>query len=327
MAAGKLTGLLCCILIATLLACQGAPQNCVDATKEKDPERQLALFTRCIEAKGMDDATRGAALADRAGVLGKLGRHEEALADGEEALRLLPNDPIALTNHGLALLALGDAKQARIEFKRALDSGETPIRRNNMGHALLALGRVAEALTEFERALALNPDLPEAIFNKGVARLRLGQNEQAVDDFSKAIALRQLPAQAYDNRGVALMKLKQYQRAIADFEQAIALAPTEAAPYQNLAWLRATCQDASQQDGVAAVALAEKAVALKLIARHLFTLAAAYARAGRFVEAANTQGQALAAMQTERTPSREQVAEITARQAQYRAGKAYTEFK
>jgi Flp pilus assembly protein TadD len=63
----------------------------------------------------------------------------------------------------------------------------------------------------------------------------------------------------------------------------------------NLAWIRATSEDARLRDGPEAVRLAQRACQLagQRETNALRTLAAAYAEAGRFAEAVQTARQAL----------------------------------
>jgi hypothetical protein len=64
----------------------------------------------------------------------------------------------------------------------------------------------------------------------------------------------------------------------------------------NLAWILATCPEANVRDGAEAVRLAERACELTRFKRTLMigTLAAAYAEAGRFADAASTAEKACA---------------------------------
>jgi|GEM_PF-1505700 len=314
---------LCCAVVITCAACQRTPQSCLDAAAEPDQQRKVELYTRCLESRAMDDAERGGVYANRAAALYRLGRYAEALRDGEEAMRLAPEDPASLSNRGLALLHAHQPERALKDFQQALAKGETAARRNNLGLGLLALDRPGEAFTEFERALRLNPSLIEAVFNRGLARMCLGVPGPAVEDFSRAIACNVMTPKAHEMRGDAYMRMGQYQNAVEDFAKAMALNPRNFNACNNLAWLRATCPNASFRNGKEAVALSLKAIGLLLNARHLFTLAAAYARDGRFAEAAETQDKALAMLRIERTPTQAQITEITVRRDLYRAGQAY----
>src|SRR3989442_15206496 len=76
--------------------------------------------------------------------------------------------------------------------------------------------------------------------------------------------------------------------AIAHYQTALRLAPDDVGVLGALAWIRATSAEARWRDGGEAVRLAERAGALTANgdANALATLAAAYAGAGRFADAA-----------------------------------------
>ena len=83
--------------------------------------------------------------------------------------------------------------------------------------------------------------------------------------------------------------------AIAEFQKVLELDPNHVTAQNNLAWMLATCPDASLRNGPKAVELAQRAVQLSagMSPQILDTLAAAYAEAGQFPEAIKTARQAL----------------------------------
>jgi spermidine synthase len=93
----------------------------------------------------------------------------------------------------------------------------------------------------------------------------------------------------------------------------------------NLAWLLATARDPSLRDPALAVSFAERAAALSAAPDPsvLDTLAAAYAAAGRYGEAARVAEQALRQVEAAGPPAF--AGQIRARLALYRAGRPYQE--
>jgi Flp pilus assembly protein TadD len=78
--------------------------------------------------------------------------------------------------------------------------------------------------------------------------------------------------------------------ALRHYAKALEVAPGYPLALNHMAWIRATSADASLRGGEEAVKLAERLCGLSAqpAPRHLDTLAAAYAEAGRFREAVET---------------------------------------
>ncbi len=102
-------------------------------------------------------------------------------------------------------------------------------------------------------------------------------------------------AQAHFRYARALEKEKKFSAAIAEYQRTLGLDPGHSGARLNLAWILATCPDASLRNGPKAVEAAQRAVQLSAGSspQILDTLAAAYAGAGRFPEAVGTARQAM----------------------------------
>lgn len=96
----------------------------------------------------------------------------------------------------------------------------------------------------------------------------------------------------------------------------------DASARNAIAWILATSRFDALRDGERAIAEAEIAVASNRSANTLDTLAAAYAEAGRFDDAVDTQEQAVAALTDHERAADPEYAE---RLAQYQTGKAWRE--
>lgn len=95
--------------------------------------------------------------------------------------------------------------------------------------------------------------------------------------------------------GLVLMRGERYAEAMAILRQTVANDPRSAAAHNLLAWLLATCPEASLRDGVEAMSHASRAADLTgwKKAYVLDTLAACHAEAGQFDRAIEAQQQAL----------------------------------
>ena len=164
-------------------------------------------------------------------------------------------------------------------------------------------GKAELALADLDRALEIQrPDIrfgvlyPEAYHQRGAIHLEAGRFAQAVDDLTQAIELSADPYRSLLFRATAYSKLSQPRKVMADFESALDWNPASFEVNNNLAWLLATSSQPDILDGPRAVIHATKACELTQW-KHpaaLSTLAAAYARAGKFADAVRWQEKATA---------------------------------
>jgi tetratricopeptide (TPR) repeat protein len=166
---------------------------------------------------------------------------------------------------------------------------------NNLGDALDQKGRVDEAISHFQKALEIKPDYASACNNLGHALRQKGRVDEAIADYQKALEIKPDYAEAHNNLGNALLQKGRVDEAIDHFQKALQLKPADPAFQNNLAWLLATCPQASLRNGNKAVELARQANALAggnnpII---LHTLAAAFAEVGRFGDAVQSAQKAI----------------------------------
>lgn len=99
--------------------------------------------------------------ANRAAVLSELGQHQAALAAGEHALQLAPDEPAVLNNQCAILLELNRAADALPYCERAVvGAPDIAAVRDSMSDVFAALGRCAEAEREIAEARRLDPSSP-----------------------------------------------------------------------------------------------------------------------------------------------------------------------
>jgi len=283
------------------------------------------------------------------------GKLDEAITHYRKALELNPEYPEAHNDLGVALARQGKLDEAIRHYRKALDVSPAYAQvHNNLGAALAGAGRVDEAITHFEKALEIDPGSSEVHNNLGRALASKGNLDMAVAHFAKVLEANPNSAEAHNSIGVALVWKRRVDEAVAHFERALEINPAFSEAHFNLgdtlyylqgrapealahwrqvlrsqpdhlpvlnqvARVLATSPEASVRNGPEAVDLAERAARLSggrdpVI---LDTLAAAYAEAGRFEEAAATARRALAlATQAQKAPLAEA---IQARIALYQA--------
>jgi tetratricopeptide (TPR) repeat protein len=224
------------------------------------------------------------------------GRVDEAIAQFQNALQINPGNADAHYNLASALRQEGKVDEAKVHYQKALQIKPGFAEGlYNLGNDLRQKGKVDEAITQYQEAVQLKPDYADAHINLGSALLQAGRLDEAISHLQKALQLNPGYAKAHNNLGNAFLQKGNVTEAIAHFQQALQLEPADPWVKNNLAWLLATCADASLRNGNKAVELATQANELAggenpII---LHTLAAAFAEAGRFSEAVETAQRAL----------------------------------
>jgi protein O-mannosyl-transferase len=240
-------------------------------------------------------------------------------------LRSNPNCWLAYYNLGCSRLAQGRRDEAFAYFRKTVElEPDFAEGQNNWGKALFQEGRVDEALAHLERAVQLRPGFAEAHYNLGAVLLAKGRAGEALDHFQREVDLTPEDAVAQENlanvlvdQGLGTDALPYYAKAlqirpdfaeahykmanilqqqgfvpqaVAHYRAALQIQPGNLKACNNLAWTLATSAQASVRNGAEAVQLARQAETISngTNAIVLGTLAAAFAEAGKFPDAAAT---------------------------------------
>jgi tetratricopeptide (TPR) repeat protein len=230
-------------------------------------------------------------------VLQSSGRSGEAVQHFELALRISPKFLSALHNLADIRLEQGKIDEAIELFQQAVKANPKFAEPYyNLGNARIRQGKFDDAIACYEKALQLEPSHLWAYNNLANALVQKGEPDKAVMYLKKALAMNPDFAAANYNLANALTSRGKYDEAIHHYEKALQSQPDYLDARTNLllvlnhvAWSLATAPQASLRDGAKAVRLARRAAEIS-DARNpeiLGTLAAAYAEAGRFTQAAD----------------------------------------
>jgi tetratricopeptide (TPR) repeat protein len=163
----------------------------------------------------------------------------------------------------------------------------------DLGLQLIGRQRYDEAIKAFSTAIELIPGDYQAYNSRGVAWALKGDFYKAIEDYNSALEIRPRYAEAYNNRGYARTQKGDLPAALADYSNALEINPLFVDAYNNKAWILATTDDKQLRNSAEAIMLAKKAVELDPDVASLDTLAAAYAAAGNYETAVETQQKAV----------------------------------
>ncbi len=138
---------------------------------------------------------------------------KEAQSEFQTALRLRPNDPLALCNLGLNALRAAQSMGAK---------------------SADYYGQLESAQISLLKAVALDPHLPHIHQHLGWLYHEVGDQSSALEEFRKGSEAEPDSAEAFNNFGTALAESQQYEAAIVAYERAFALAPDSASTAINL---------------------------------------------------------------------------------------------
>jgi len=257
-----------------------------------DPQTLEHALTLAQQALALDDSLPFAHTV-LSFVYAQKQQYDQAVAEGERAIALDPNNADSYSAQANVLNAAGRPQEALQLVERAmrLNPHYPAVYLFNLGVAYRATGRYTEAIAALKEAITRNPNMP-AHFTLAASYLlqwadQLSQDPQtlaqALAAVQRAIALSDsLPTRTI--LGTIYLWQKQYDQAIAEMERAIAVAPNRADSYAGLAEVLSRGGRPEE-----ALGLAEQALRLGFpphgVDSHLESLGAVYYLAGRSEEA------------------------------------------
>jgi tetratricopeptide (TPR) repeat protein len=156
-------------------------------------------------------------------------------------------------------------------------------------------GMYSDLGTLWQTTLCRYPNCWLAQGNLGKLLLQRKQLPEAIVHFQKALQLDPNDEGLHQYLGICYFQLGRNSEAITQFQEGLRIKPADEGILNNLAWILATCPEASLRDGNKALDLARQANDLAGGKNPLIlgTLAAAFAETGRYSEAVETAQRAV----------------------------------
>ena len=196
---------------------------------------------------------------------------------------------IAHDNLGDALLIMGRADEATVQFQEALQLRPNDAQAcNNLGSILAQKNEADEAIAQFQKALQLQPQNFQAHGNlASVLFYQKGRADEAMAQCQQALEIRPGLTQAHTILGDILLQKGQDAEAMAQYQKALQTEPDSPSVLNNIGWILATSPDANLRNGNQALQYAKRACDLTKdsVPAYVNGQAAAYAEAGRYDEA------------------------------------------
>ncbi len=145
------------------------------------PDLAVKAFDKALDL----DPHNGKALINRGEALRSMGKHKEALASIDRALKI-DNAADAHYARGMNLMALGQEEKAEGAFRLAVKSGDDPEYAVGLARALLARKKLADAKNVLDGVLARHPEHAQAYLYRGLGYKGIGDRKKADKDLAAA---------------------------------------------------------------------------------------------------------------------------------------------
>ncbi len=155
-------------LFLLLLSASYSPalaQNDDICAKSRDFPKKLEACSAIIARQ----PKAGWAYINRSFAYERLGKYQEALADGNRAIELSPKHPLSHVNRAAAYIGLEQYERAIEDLNRALRIDQAnALALTNRGYAYESLGQKDRAVADYRRSLEIDPsyDYPRSALKR-----------------------------------------------------------------------------------------------------------------------------------------------------------------
>ncbi|CAN5442874.1 hypothetical protein BH10BAC4_BH10BAC4_22760 [soil metagenome] len=159
-----------------------------------------------------------------------------AKADFENALKLEPDNSLAIHNLATLKAAAGEKESSELLLSEAIERNKNlPYPRADRAFQRMQKNDLAGALEDYNEVVKLEPRDYENYLNRGLVKEKMKDLQGALVDFSKAIELNDKDERSWLSRGNIMSKLARWKDAIEDYSVAIAHNPNYGLAFYNRA--------------------------------------------------------------------------------------------
>jgi tetratricopeptide (TPR) repeat protein len=238
------------------------------AAQSKQYDRAISLLTAALQTNP-DKNIACYIYFDRAAAYSEQGQLDKALSDWTAAIQLNPKNAASYYNRAIVYgrrrqynLAIRDsttAIQLRPKFANAY---------HNRGAFHADIGEYDRAIADLSEAIRFDPRSATTFAGRAAVYEDLEKFDTAMADYDRVLRIIPKDADDYVVRGRAYFEKGNYKEAASAFEKALQLFPNSDFALSGLAWLRATCPDASMRNGKEAIRMSMRAVEMERAASY-----------------------------------------------------------
>jgi len=186
-------------------------------------KRAMTAIDEALRLTAMDKAKHSDALILRASAQEEMPKR---LADLDEAVKLVPENPKPLRARGAIKLAMKKPDEALADFDAALKlEPKDAATHEARGLVLATMEKWDDARKSFSEAVQLKPDSTSALLQRGRVNILAGDSKAADEDFSQALKAEPENVAALLLRAEARNQLHKPELALEDLNKSLELRP------------------------------------------------------------------------------------------------------
>jgi tetratricopeptide (TPR) repeat protein len=152
-------------------------QEAFEATQQGDLAKAESLWTQLLPKF----ANNPAVWNNRGNIRLSLNKVDEAIADFNEAIKIIPSEIYPYLSRGIGYEMQGKWDQAIADYNKVLEiKPNEAVAYNNRGNAQAGQGHWQEAIKDYEKAVNLDENFAFAQGNLAIALYQVGEEERAI---------------------------------------------------------------------------------------------------------------------------------------------------